>query len=297
MEAVATHPRIASFLDRVADAIPCVPDDEATRAALRAKRDRDLLGIYLNHFGRLVPARPRQIAYAGSFWTTTAFRHGAEIAALEGKIRRGEDLGPHLSPNIAGNGFASQTGRRRWEPIRDMALNAFGTHHLHLTPGGGDALVFVGFAREVARFVMVGNHRSFDDGSLADAVAHFLAEMGETSAALKPSDNPTTPRDQMRLARRGISSLGTAEGKITPGPLIMINGDAIRTRRCADYMMDRVEVLNPMLDDRSQIELLMPEACRSFGDTINLSWEMRDTDLGLFDRHSRTRQIVVPGFC
>ncbi len=126
MDEVGVHPRIAGFLGRMADAIPCVPNDEATRATLRAKRDRDLLGIYLNHFGRLVPARPRRVAYAGSFWTPTAFRHGAEIVTLEGKIRRGEDLGSHLSPNIAGNGFAQPTGRRRWEPMRDMALNAFG---------------------------------------------------------------------------------------------------------------------------------------------------------------------------
>ena len=156
---------------------------------------------------------------------------------LEAKIRRGDDLEEHLSPNIAGNGFALPTKRRRWEPIRDMALNAFGTHHLHLVPGGGDALVFIGFGREDARFVMVGNHRSFDDGTLADAIAHFLAETGQTSAALKPPEDPTTPRDQMRLARRGVSSLGTANGKVTPGPFIMTNGDAVRTWRCADHMM------------------------------------------------------------
>ena len=281
----------------MASAIPCVPDDEATRTALRSKRDRDLIAVYLNHFGRFVPARPRQTVYAGSFWTPDAFRYGAAVTMLEGKIRRGDDLGEHMSPNIAGNGFAQHNGRRRWEPIRDMALNAFGTHHLHLVPGGGDALVFIGFGREVARFVMVGNHRSFDDGSLADAVAHFLAEMGETAAALKPPENPVTPRDQMRLARRGIASLGTANGKVTPGTFIMTNGDAVRTRRCADYMMQMVETIDPKLDDRAQIKLLMPEAYRSFGDAIDLSWEMHDTDLGLFDRYSRTLQIVAPGFC
>ena len=291
------HPRILRFLESVAAAIPCVPDDDATRAELRACRDENLLGIYLNYFGRFVPTRPRQIVHASAFWTPAAFRLGGDIVTLEGKILRGQNLDPHLSPNIGRNGFVQDGRRRRWEPVRDITLNAFGTHHLHLIPGGSNALVFIAFSKIEARFIMVGDHRSFDDGSLANAVAHFHVEIGATSAALQPPANPTTPRDQMRLARHGTSSLGTAAGKVTVGPSIMSNGDAFRTRRYADHLMDRVETINPLLDDRAWMERAMPEAIRHFGETVDLSWEMYDTDLTLFENVSGTMCTVAPGFC
>ncbi len=77
--------------------------------------------------------------------------------------------------------------------------------------------------------------------------------------------------------------------RVTPGPFIMTNGDAVRTRRCADYMMSQIKAVNPMLDDRAEVERLMPDAYRFFGDTIDLSWEMNDTDLGIFERYTAVR--------
>jgi hypothetical protein len=56
--ALLTRPRIATFHEHVVTAIPCVPDDEATRAALRASKLETAVGIYLNYFGRFVPAPP-----------------------------------------------------------------------------------------------------------------------------------------------------------------------------------------------------------------------------------------------
>ncbi len=196
------RPRIGDFHDRVAAAVPCVPDDDETRAALRGRRLADVLGVFLNHHGRFVPARPRNVDYAADFWTSQAVRVEADIAALEGRIKRGEDLGPYMSPNIGRNGFVASNGRQRWEPARDLALNAFGVHHLHLTPGkGSDALAFIAFSRIAAVFVMLGPHKSFDDGSLADAVARYQAQTGREIKSAWPSGTTPSPRDQMKLAR------------------------------------------------------------------------------------------------
>jgi len=213
-----TRLRIGDFHDRVAAAVPCVPDDDETRAALRGRRLADVLGVFLNHHGRFVPARPRNVDYAADFWTSQAVRVEADIAALEGRIKRGEDLGPYMSPNIGRNGFVASNGRQRWEPARDLALNAFGVHHLHLTPGkGSDALAFIAFSRIAAVFVMLGPHKSFDDGSLADAVARYQAQTGREIKSAWPSGTTPSPRDQMKLARRCVSSFGNADGKLTVG--------------------------------------------------------------------------------
>jgi len=161
----STRPRLVAFRERVAVAVPCV-SDEATRAELFGMRLANVLGVYLNYFGRFIPARHRGVMYASRFWTPRAFRHGAEVAVLEAKIRRGEDLSEHLAPSLGRYRYTSDN-HRRWEPERDLALNAFGTYHLHLRPNGGDSLMFVAFSRDEARMVMVGDHRSFDDGSLS----------------------------------------------------------------------------------------------------------------------------------
>ncbi len=288
--------RFARFLDHLAAEIPCEPDDAATRGALRAMRSDRLLALYLNHFGRFVPARPRAVSYAGAFWTAGALRHGADVAALGGKIRRGEDLTPHLSPNLRRYGFAVGD-RRRWEPVRDLALNAFDMHHLHLTPGGGDALAFVEFRRAEARFVHLGDHRSFDNGSLGEAVAHHRVEIGMTINGLSVDGAAPSARRQMQLARRSTSSFGAARGRVTRGSEIMCNGDALRTRMLADCMLDMVEQVDPTLDDREEVDRRLPEARPYFGEEVDLDWIMNDTDLVLFDKFSRTLCTVITGFC
>jgi len=291
-----TRPRLVAFRERVAVAVPRVPDDEATRAELFGMRIANVLGVYLNYFGRFIPARPRGVMYASRFWTPQAFRHGAEVAVLEAKIRRGEDLSEHLAPSLGRYRYTSDN-RRRWEPARDLALNAFGTYHLHLRPNGGDALMFAAFSRDEARMVMVGNHRSFDDGSLSDAVAHFLVEIGATAKGLSPAAAPLSPKDQMRLARRGVSSLGTANGKVTPGPSIMSNGDGLRTHRYANFITRRVEMLDPLLDDPVQVDALMPAARGRWKAEVDFEWHLQDTDLVLYERNSRTLCPVWNGFC
>jgi len=292
------RPRIGDFHDRVAAAVPCVPDDDETRAALRGRRLADVLGVFLNHHGRFVPARPRNVDYAADFWTSQAVRVEADIAALEGRIKRGEDLGPYMSPNIGRNGFVASNGRQRWEPARDLALNAFGVHHLHLTPGkGSDALAFIAFSRIAAVFVMLGPHKSFDDGSLADAVARYQAQTGREIKSAWPSGTTPSPRDQMKLARHCVSSFGNADGKLTMGASVMSNGDGLRMRRYADFIARQVAAIDPMLDDPVQVDALMPAARGTWGPEVDFEWHMQDTDLVLYERNSRTLCPVLNGFC
>lgn len=202
-----TRSRLVAFRERVAVAVPCVPDDEATRAELFGMRLANVLGVYLNYFGRFIPARPRAVEYAPGFWIGRAFNVDADLADLAGKIRRGDDLGSHLPPSFAKAGYRQKGRGPRWEHQRDMALNAFGLHHLHVRLGkGSDHLAFVSFDRASAMFIMLGDHNSFDDGSLAEAVANYQVQTGREVKNAKPSETAPSPADQMRLARRCIGS-------------------------------------------------------------------------------------------
>ena len=295
-EAFHIRPRLIAFRAHVDASVPCVPDNEETRAALRNKRVDDALGIYLNYASRFVPSRPRQVGYAPTFWTESAMRFGAEVAAIDAKIRSGGDLKAHLSPNISGNGF-SVDRRRRWEPMRDLALNAFGLHHLHLRDGGGNHLVFVSFDQETALFLMCGDHKSFDDGSLADAAARVQVGMGYEIRGTLGSANPRTPKERMKLARHGIGTFGEADGKLTIGAMLMGTGDAFRARRCADLIVDRVVALDPFLDDIAEINRLMPAMSKCWADRNSFEWLMQDTGLVLYERHTGALCPVTKPFC
>ncbi len=96
-----TRLRIGDFHDRVAAAVPCVPDDDETRAALRGRRLADVLGVFLNHHGRFVPARPRNVDYAADFWTSQAVRVEADIAALEGRMLIPKVVAPSFRFDVA----------------------------------------------------------------------------------------------------------------------------------------------------------------------------------------------------
>ena len=126
------------------------------------------------------------------------------------KIERGDNLTPFLSDRIHHFGYvrptALQNKKRRglveWED-KDYALNAFETHHLHLSPKGTKELLYVIFSRDLAFLVMVGDHKSFDDGTLAEAIAD--AKVG-TSHELKGLLGPMLPVP--RKSRTGFNGTG-----------------------------------------------------------------------------------------
>jgi len=77
----------------------------------------------------------------------------------------------------------------------------------------------------------------------------------------------------------------------------MSNGDGLRTRRYANHIARLVESTDPKLDDPAQVDAMMPTA-RGFRRTeVDFEWHMRDTDLVLYERNSRTLCPVWNGFC
>lgn len=174
--------RLEELRRRAVAAIPCWPDDAATRAELGELTLPAALIAYVNYADRIIPARPRQVHYAADFWDVRALAHQGAVSAIDSKIRTGEDLTPHLSELVRTHGFvlpktnAAGSTRARgpaWDD-KDFALNAYETHHLHLGSklrSDGlvertDDLVYVGFSRDAAVMVMVGDHESFDDDTL-----------------------------------------------------------------------------------------------------------------------------------
>ena len=205
-------PRIDDFRARLAARIPCWPDEPTVRAELEQKQLDEVVRVYLNWARRFIPKRPREVSFSPSFWDAPlAKKVASELASLEARIRSGEDLTPHLSNLVQKRGFVPARFRKggrvkspEWED-KDYALNAYDAHHLHIAPNGkGDELLYGCFRRDAALLLIVGDHNSFDDGSLAAAVSEARADAGHLvlKGILGPA-TPYTPKERNELARTG----------------------------------------------------------------------------------------------
>lgn len=78
---------------------------------------------------------------------------------------------------------------------------------------------------------MVGGHKSFDDGTLAQAVAETrVGTPCEVKGVLGPA-LPRTMSEQNKLQRRGLSAF-QVEGKMVMGALLSRDIAAARRARC-----------------------------------------------------------------
>lgn len=290
--------RIVDFHKRLADAIPCTPSDAKTRRELEENHLSKLLIFYLNYAGRGIAARPREVFFEQEFWNHPIARsHGGAILALAGEIRKGADLSTYLSRDASRHGYCGDRSRRVWEPEKDLILNGFCLHHLHLEKKGrGNELVFVSFDRTSAVFACAGNHKSFMDGSVAEAHARLSFFAGHTVSGVAPSPKPFDTKQQMVLARSGLASLGQYDGKVTAGVMIMSSGHSFRHTRYADHIMKILAEQEPKLDDPAHIELLFANAPDRLGSQCAFEWHMDNTDLVLLERESATSFTMWQGF-
>ena len=75
-------------------------------------------------------------------------------------------------------------------------MNAFGTHHLHLTPKRSQELLYVIFSRNDAFLVMLGDNDSFDDGTLAQAISEARAGTVHELRGILGAASPRTMQRQ-----------------------------------------------------------------------------------------------------
>lgn len=293
-----TRRRIVDFHKRVADAIPCTPNNAETRSDLESNTLAKLLVFYLNYAGRGIPARLREVYFEEEFWKhPVAQSHGGQILALASEVRKGTDLSTYLSRDASRHGYCADRSKRIWEPEKDLILNGFCLHHLHLQgKGRGDELVFIRFDRTSAVFLCAGTHKSFMDGSVAEAHTRLSSFGDDVMRGLMPSKEPFSAQQQMVLARSGLTTMGQHKGKVTLGAMLTTSGHAIRHSRYAHHIMRILDEQEPKLDDRAHAELLFANAPDRLGDKLEFEWHFDSTDLVLVERVSATGFTLWRGF-
>ena len=220
--------RVDEFRQWMVAAIPCFPDTAAVRAELAAFPLATLIITYLNWARRLVPARPRSLTFAPSFWKGLTCEQENAVHDLADNIRRGEDLTPYLSDRAEKEGYAPKRAARKgpdWA-AKDFALNSWGVHHVHLKPSGSRELLYALFSRESALALMLGDHKSFDDGSLERSVAEARAASGQfVLKDVTPFEYPDI--DRTKLARRGVNTISAAGDQAVMGVFLASDGSSV----------------------------------------------------------------------
>jgi hypothetical protein len=304
------RPRLIEMSRRLAATIPCNPDIPVVRHELAAMPLPELMIAYINWVSRFVPPRPREVTFAPGFWRSDrAQRHGGVVLELVGKIRRGEELTPYLSDLVRTHGYAPRRfdkhGRSRgpeWGD-KDFALNAYEAHHLHLGTtlqadgliNRTDELLYVIFGRTGAVLLMVGDHKSFDDGTLAEAAAAWHAASGREVKGILPGKPGLSSLERNRLARRGVSTFASVGDQLVLGPLISTSGHHLYAVRHADQIMEAIATVEPELDNPGYVSRLFGARAGLFKASPDFQWHLDYTDLVLLEGFTRTLGCLAHG--
>ena len=176
-QAAAAEPsRIKKFRGELIKAIPRFPNDRASLLEMRQQHMTDLLIDYTSWRSRYVGQRPRTVSVEPAVQSDPRWAAQAVgITAFLDKVRRGDDLFPHLSiePHTKGYTPAARapgaTPEDRWSD-KDFVLNAMGHHHFHLgtkVQNRGhvdrtDDLIFSAVERDTFKVIAIFGHDVFD---------------------------------------------------------------------------------------------------------------------------------------
>jgi hypothetical protein len=246
-----------------------------------------LLIIYMNWRIRLVPPSVRSVTIRADASRDERWHQlKPSIDAFLKKVRRGEDLTPHLSQAAVLNGYASAAHASRKAPDRwadkDLFLNVMGFHHFHL----GMSLEKRGFVTRtnVVLFARV-TRTSFD-------------VLGLFNHSVFCTDDTTT----MTLERRRLWELhervifeGVESGAFVVANPISASGHSSQIVMLAQHYARLVKHVDPRLDDRSYL------ATTIYGDQLpipsnpKLRWCFKHLDLYLADDASNASFLMFQG--
>lgn len=278
-------PRLSRLKADLVRTIPCAT--KALRCELASQPLRYVLIHYITWVDRLIPPRPRIVTIGKGFWESHLnLDQMAALATIADAFSSGRDLAPHLSKATRIRGYSnSKSGGRQWavrdDGHKDFALNAYGLHHLHLVPsnrqgkrsGKSDQLLFVKVSREEARFVCLGDHRSFDGEKLPEEVAKELADEGWGLREIQPPrENDMNAFERNRLRRLGLTVPEIVDGQVIAMPPLATDGSSVLHVQHVFKINHWLAYWEPRLDTISGIEEFAASSGLSIDQFTNMRW-------------------------
>ncbi len=177
-------PRITALRDELVRQMPI--QKASDRTALAGKHITDVIIQYLTYVARMIRPKQRAVVIWPDVLSSQYYSaHQADVARLKSEFENGVDINPALSNQVRTNVYAGDipkktTGmtddewvKRAWKG-KDKVRVLYDVHHLHLgarqsngTVNRTGPLLFVGIAPNHAFFLTLGDHASFDDGTIS----------------------------------------------------------------------------------------------------------------------------------
>lgn len=268
--------------------LPFFPNNKETLQELEKQHTGDVLLHYLHWKTRLVPARPRKVQVAPEVTNDKRWKK-ARTGATEflDKIRRGDDITPHLSKRIHQYGYTPSQRIRSGEVDswidKDQLLNTTGLHHFHLgmniqTTGLSertDEVLFAHVSRDKFHAIGIFDHSVFK----------------------QPCDNEESSKERKRLweLHRKYSSIGIPEGSAFLSNPIMCSGHPLQVVRSADIYWQIICENDKKLQEIAFAKELYANKNSPPPKKFKLEWYVHGLDLGILDKRNNCLFILIQG--
>jgi hypothetical protein len=279
----AEPPRIKKFRRELIKVIPRVPNNRASLLHMQQKHLTDLLIDYVNWRSRYIGQRPRTVtvepaAKSDPRWSA----HAAAIGAFLDKVRRGDDLTPHLSIEPHTRGYApaarasGATTEDRWSD-KDFLLNVMGFHHFHLGAAiqkrghvdRTDELIFAEVSRDTFKVIAIFGHEVFEQNS--------------------------TERMRLWSVHEEIAFRGVPAGSaVVMGP-IASSGHNMHVVRYAQHCAKTIRDYEVKLDDPDFVKSLYPSGEQALAKS-KFEWCFRHLDLLIYETVEPRIFILTKGW-
>lgn len=305
------HPRIIALREGLAAKIPVPAENMAAREELQNLDLGEVLWAWTNWAYRGVPRRKRQVIWPADFESRALTEPEAKaVKIICDRIEAGDDIAPFLSEKNETHGYTGSSAignnRPKWLDNggdKDLALNAYQTHHLHLGEYSPQSkyssrtnrLLYVFFNRIEAYIVHLGNHKSFNDGTLAQAAARLHAYRGFSLNGVVGLSHEHDELRFKRLERAGISSTRQTDFGFSPS-MILSQGHSLVASSHADDCWHTIAAAEQRMDSRpGLIDFFQEIGIDPPKNPMNAQWGMMHCDLTIGNSETNVGKLILPG--
>lgn len=271
--------RIQLFRKEIIKVLPKFPNNKTTKTFLEGQSLGSLLVAFINWQIRLVPPGPRNVTVRPTASNDAQWKaRKSDIDDLLDKVRRGDDITPHLSLGALHNGYTPDGGPSRWAD-KDFLLNVMGFHHFHL-----------GTTLERKGFIARSNEVLF---AHVTRTKFEVLGLFDHSAFDNSSPNMTPERQRLWALHEQILSENTPPGSFILVNAISTSGHTTQTVRIAQHYAKLIAKVDPQLDDPTYRNALYGN--HPIAKTPKLRWAFKHLDLCLADDANQIFFLMARG--
>ena len=149
-------------------------------------------------------------------------------------------------------------------------------------------------SRSEILLLMLGDHKSFDDGTLFQAITEHGASSNRVINGVSPPRNPPKSSESQNLVRHGISSAGFSGNTVVANTFISSAGTSVWHTRHADKCCIAIEEIEEHLESQKTLADFFKFPLNEIPENPEWQWQFWYCDLILHDKKSDKRFLIQP---